>query len=163
MQINSLPILNSESGKEKIKTIGVPTLLASGTAFIASKAPKNALDTVKFTTRLKKATYAGLITAAIMTILTTQKEEVKQVGEKVKTGFKSLKNKITKPKENIAEVAQNQTSVNNQVNINQTIDKTPMVKQAEESLNIAENQANQLINNPNNAVQLPINKETTQG
>lgn len=164
MQINSLPILNSESGKEKIKTIGVPTLIASTTAFIASKAPKNASDTVKFSKRLGKATTAGLITAVIMAILTTKKEDLGQLGEKVKMGFNNLKNKIVKPKENAPTEVQNQTNIANQIDTNQVIDKTPAIKQAEESLNATENQANQLINNPNiNAVQLPPVKETTQG
>lgn len=99
MQINSIPVLNSEIGREKVKTIGVPAILTAGATLIATKAPKGVEDTFKLSTRIGKATKAGLITAAVMALLTTKKDEIALLGRKVKEGFSNLRNKNNENKQ----------------------------------------------------------------
>lgn len=83
MEISSFTgILNSDKTKEKAKTVAAPALLASGAAFLASKAPQGAADTVKLSTRLSKAGKAGLITAGVMALLTVNKEEISNLKDK---------------------------------------------------------------------------------
>lgn len=94
MQINfnSMPaFLNNEETKEKAKTIGAPAILSAGAAFLASKSPKDAPNPVKITKRLSKAGKAGIITAAVMALLTINKD-------KVVSGINSIKDKITSKK-----------------------------------------------------------------
>lgn len=106
MQINfnSMPaFLNNEETKEKAKTIGAPAILSAGAAFLASKSPKDAPNPVKITKRLSKAGKAGIITAAVMALLTINKD-------KVVSGINSIKDKITSkksPDTNKIETAQN--------------------------------------------------------
>lgn len=106
MQINfnSMPaFLNNEETKEKAKTIGAPAILSADAAFLASKSPKDAPNPVKITKRLSKAGKAGIITAAVMALLTINKD-------KVVSGINSIKDKITSkksPDTNKIETAQN--------------------------------------------------------
>ena len=117
MQINfnSMPaFLNNEETKEKAKTIGAPAILSAGAAFLASKSPKDAPNPVKITKRLSKAGKAGIITAAVMALLTINKD-------KVVSGINSIKDKITSkksPDTNKIETAQNPANM-------ETAQKTP--------------------------------------
>lgn len=84
MQINSLPpILQTEESKQKAKMIGAPALLSAGTAFIATKTPKGAEGGFKLSKRLSKSAKAGLITAAVMGVLSLKKDDLINVKNKV--------------------------------------------------------------------------------
>ncbi len=96
MGINSLPpFLQSEENKQKIKTIGAPAILAAGATFVASRAPKNlpeavketAKDSFKFSKRVSKTAKAGILTAAVMAVLSLKKEDVTSAVDKVKGLF----------------------------------------------------------------------------
>lgn len=95
MQVNFNPAINSflnnEEAKEKAKVVAVPAILSAGSAFIASKAPKDALNPVKITQRLSKGLKAGVITAAVMALLTVNKD-------KIIAGINNLKDKFTSKK-----------------------------------------------------------------
>ena len=92
MQINSLPpILQNEENKQKIKMIGVPAILSAGTAFIATRTPKGAEGGFKLSKRLSKSAKAGVITAAVMGILSLKKDDLINIKNKITGLFSSIK------------------------------------------------------------------------
>ena len=68
MQVNSIQtVFQNEENRTKAKYIGAGTLLSAGSAFLATKASKNAQDTFKMSNRIAKTAAAGVIAAGVMT------------------------------------------------------------------------------------------------
>ncbi len=131
MQVNSTttpPIiakLQEPKVMDKVKKIAVPSLLATGGVLLATKQPKNAVSGMKMTTRLARAGFVGIATAAILTLVNITKNEAVEGVNKVKEIFRKTdgekaleksenKNielgKPTEPKEK--KEPENQTSIN---------------------------------------------------
>ena len=97
--ITSVPFVNAIQNnprmQENIKRVAAPALLTSGAVFVATRAPKmaegavkTAENTLKLSTRAKRAGVAGLVTAGIMAVLSLNKQNVVQGVNKVKEIFK---------------------------------------------------------------------------
>ena len=60
MQVNSIQtVFQNEENRTKAKYIGAGTLLSAGSAFLATKASKNAQDTFKMSNRIAKTAAAS--------------------------------------------------------------------------------------------------------
>ena len=144
MQINfnSMPaFLNNEETKEKAKTIGAPAILSAGAAFLASKSPKDAPNPVKITKKLSKAGKAGIITAAVMALLTINKD-------KVVSGINSIKDKITSkksPDTNEIETAQNLANMETAQKASEDTIRLPQETLNNEAVPEKENESGQAI------------------
>lgn len=83
MQINSIQtVFQNEENRTKAKYIGAGTLLSAGSAFLATKASKNAQDTFKMSNRIAKTAAAGVIAAGVMTLLTLKKDDFIAIKDK---------------------------------------------------------------------------------
>ena len=133
--------LNNEETKEKAKTIGAPAILSAGAAFLASKSPKDAPNPVKITKRLSKAGKAGIITAAVMALLTINKD-------KVVSGINSIKDKITSkksPDTNKIETAQNLANMETAQKASEDTIRLPQETLNNEAVPEKENESGQAI------------------
>ena len=123
-------ILKTPEATKKVAKIAAPSLIASGAVMLATKAPKGAVENpVKMTTRLSRAGLAGIMTAAIVTIITlADKDKIVQGVNKVKEIFrrnraeKELDNtkpiepaeaKTTPEKKEETQPLSNETEINN--------------------------------------------------
>ena len=83
MQVNSIQtVFQNEENRTKAKYIGAGTLLSAGSAFLATKASKNAQDTFKMSNRIAKTAAAGVIAAGVMTLLTLKKDDFVAIKDK---------------------------------------------------------------------------------
>ena len=87
MQVNSIQssiqtVFQDKENRNKAKYIGAATLLSAGSAFLATKPAKNAVNQVKTSGRILKATGAGIIAAGVMTLLSLKKEDCAAIKDK---------------------------------------------------------------------------------
>lgn len=84
MQISSIQTaFQDKENRTKAKYIGAATVLSVGSAFLATKPAKNAINNVKTSNRLLKAGLAGVVAAGVTTLLSMKKEELIAVKDKV--------------------------------------------------------------------------------
>ena len=84
MQISSIQTaFQDKENRTKAKYIGAATVLSAGSAFLATKPAKNAINNVKTSNRLLKAGLAGVVAAGVTTLLSMKKEELIAVKDKV--------------------------------------------------------------------------------
>lgn len=101
MQVNSIQssiqtVFQDKENRNKAKYIGAATLLSAGSAFLATKPAKNAVNQVKTSGRILKATGAGIIAAGVMTLLSLKKEDFAAIKDKA-MGFINKDNNAQEP------------------------------------------------------------------
>lgn len=107
INLNSIPVLNTEEGRQKAKTIGAPALLSAGAVMIGTRAPKGIQNNLKMATRIGRAGAAGLVTAGVIAALNINKEKVQGAIDTVKNIFKKGDKETQKPIEETSPVNEN--------------------------------------------------------
>ncbi len=83
MQINSIQTaFQDKENRTRAKYIGAATVLSAGSAFLATKPAKDAVNGMKTSKRILKAGIAGVFAAAATTLLSLKKEEFIAIKDK---------------------------------------------------------------------------------
>ena len=97
MQINSIQtVFQDKENRTRAKYIGAATVLSAGSAFLATKPAKDAVNCFKTSNRLIKAGVAGVVAAGITTLLSMKKEEFAAIKNKV-SSFINKDNAVKTP------------------------------------------------------------------
>ena len=89
MEISSIPPFNTENNKERAKKYGAPAVMSAGAVMLATRAPKDTENPIKFSKRLTMSAKAGVATAKEVSNKEIENTEEKEM-DKAITEAKNL-------------------------------------------------------------------------